>query len=272
MLAADGHAVGPCHPRRRCRPRSGDRVRAREPSRCRVRAPRRRVQAVWNREREQRSRQCRRRRFDRVYLLAEVDGVAASRTARCRAWWRICCGASPRRAGSTGAWSPWRESPSTAAHAWATRCRWFRKNSSATSSVRAWTTEAELTETPLGHSAELVSHAVPRVDDCSLLPVFCRLSELRRRGGRAAGAVGGRGEDDAQPGRRGVQPSSATSIGSGAPFFHMRGYVAEEGLVVLVPSLFGDGSFYAYVKLFRRDMDVFKDCCYSLLAAADARL
>ncbi|TVT98723.1 hypothetical protein EJB05_55953, partial [Eragrostis curvula] len=61
-------------------------------------------------------------------------------------------------------------------------------------------------------------------------------------------------------------------FGSGAPFFHMRGYVAEEGLVFLVSSLSGDGSVYAYVNLFRRDMDVFKDCCYSLLAAADSRL
>ncbi|TVU24291.1 hypothetical protein EJB05_26715, partial [Eragrostis curvula] len=31
-------------------------------------------------------------------------------------------------------------------------------------------------------------------------------------------------------------------FGSGVPFFHMRGYVAEEGLVFLVPSLSGHGS------------------------------
>ncbi|TVU24279.1 hypothetical protein EJB05_26701, partial [Eragrostis curvula] len=41
-------------------------------------------------------------------------------------------------------------------------------------------------------------------------------------------------------------------FGSGVPFFHTRGV-------------------YAYVNLFRRDMDVFKNCCYSLLAAADSR-
>ncbi|TVT98738.1 hypothetical protein EJB05_55969, partial [Eragrostis curvula] len=61
-------------------------------------------------------------------------------------------------------------------------------------------------------------------------------------------------------------------FGSGALFFHMRGYVAKEGLVFLVPSLSGDGSVYAYVNLFKRDMDVFRDCCYSLMAAGDSRL
>ncbi|TVT98711.1 hypothetical protein EJB05_55940, partial [Eragrostis curvula] len=61
-------------------------------------------------------------------------------------------------------------------------------------------------------------------------------------------------------------------FGSGAPFFHMRGYVAEVGLVFLVPSISGDGRVYAYVNMFRPDMDVFKDCCSSLMAAAADRL
>ncbi|TVT98726.1 hypothetical protein EJB05_55956, partial [Eragrostis curvula] len=61
-------------------------------------------------------------------------------------------------------------------------------------------------------------------------------------------------------------------FGSGAPFFHMRGYVAEVGLVFLVPSISGDGRVYAYVNMFRPDMDVFKDCCSSLMAAAAGRL
>jgi shikimate O-hydroxycinnamoyltransferase len=31
-----------------------------------------------------------------------------------------------------------------------------------------------------------------------------------------------------------------------------------------VPSYFGDGSVDAYVPLFSRHMDAFKNCCYSL--------
>jgi len=53
-------------------------------------------------------------------------------------------------------------------------------------------------------------------------------------------------------------------FGGGRPCFFMPSYLPVEGLLILVPSGHGDGSVDAYVPLFRRDMDAFKTCCYSL--------
>ncbi|CAO1943686.1 unnamed protein product [Urochloa humidicola] len=53
-------------------------------------------------------------------------------------------------------------------------------------------------------------------------------------------------------------------FGGGRPFFFMPSYLPVEGLLILLPSFVGDGSVDAYVPLFSRDMDTFKDCCYAL--------
>lgn len=59
-------------------------------------------------------------------------------------------------------------------------------------------------------------------------------------------------------------PFYELDFGGGRPFFFMPSYMPVEGLLILVPSYFGDGSVDAYVPLFSRHMDVFKNCCYSL--------
>ncbi|GJN26131.1 hypothetical protein PR202_gb14035 [Eleusine coracana subsp. coracana] len=53
-------------------------------------------------------------------------------------------------------------------------------------------------------------------------------------------------------------------FGSGRPFFFMPSYLPVEGLLILLPSFVGDGSIDAYVPLFSRDMDTFKNCCYNM--------
>ncbi|XP_073365187.1 agmatine coumaroyltransferase-2-like [Aegilops tauschii subsp. strangulata] len=53
-------------------------------------------------------------------------------------------------------------------------------------------------------------------------------------------------------------------FGGGQPFFFMPSYLPVEGLLILLPSFAGDGSVDAYVPLFSRDMDAFKNCCYNL--------
>jgi hypothetical protein len=53
-------------------------------------------------------------------------------------------------------------------------------------------------------------------------------------------------------------------FGGGRPFFFMPSYLPVEGLLILLPSFLGDGSVDAYVPLFCRDMDTFKNCCYTL--------
>ncbi|GJN17666.1 hypothetical protein PR202_gb04752 [Eleusine coracana subsp. coracana] len=59
-------------------------------------------------------------------------------------------------------------------------------------------------------------------------------------------------------------PFYELDFGGGRPFFFMPSYLPVEGLLILVPSYFGDGSVDAYVPLFSRHMDAFKNCVYSL--------
>ncbi|KAK3119237.1 hypothetical protein QOZ80_9BG0716400 [Eleusine coracana subsp. coracana] len=141
--------------------------------------------------------------------------------------------------------------------------------------ARPTATMAELADMPLGHVVELVSRAVARMDD----RYFRSFIDLA-----SSGAVEEEGlTPTADATKMVLSPDVEVysllgfqfheiDFGTGAPFFHMRGYVAEEGLVFVVPSFSGDGSIYAYVNFFRRDMEMFKRCCYSVIAAADARL
>ncbi|RLN23898.1 agmatine coumaroyltransferase-2-like [Panicum miliaceum] len=59
-------------------------------------------------------------------------------------------------------------------------------------------------------------------------------------------------------------PFYELDFGGGRPFFFMPSYVAVEGLLIILPSYFGDGSIDAYVPLFSRHMDNFKNLCYSM--------
>ncbi|CAO2182891.1 unnamed protein product [Urochloa humidicola] len=59
-------------------------------------------------------------------------------------------------------------------------------------------------------------------------------------------------------------PFYELDFGGGRPFFFMPSYLAVEGLLIVLPSYFGDGSIDAYVPLFSRHMDAFKNLCYSM--------
>uniref|UniRef100_A0A0D9WAT7 Uncharacterized protein n=1 Tax=Leersia perrieri TaxID=77586 RepID=A0A0D9WAT7_9ORYZ len=59
-------------------------------------------------------------------------------------------------------------------------------------------------------------------------------------------------------------PFYELDFGSGQPFLFTPSYLPVEGLLILLPSFSGDGSVDAYVPLFSRDMDTFKNCCYVL--------
>ncbi|TVU24294.1 hypothetical protein EJB05_26718, partial [Eragrostis curvula] len=127
--------------------------------------------------------------------------------------------------------------------------------------ARPIATAAKLAATPLAHAVELVSRAVARTDD---------------RYFRSSGAVEEEGLVPTADAAKMVLSPDGEALGF--PFRYIdfgsariRG-VTEEGLVFPVPSLCGDGSVYAYVNLFRRHMDVFRDCYYSLLAAGVSRL
>ncbi|CAL4961389.1 unnamed protein product [Urochloa decumbens] len=59
-------------------------------------------------------------------------------------------------------------------------------------------------------------------------------------------------------------PFYELDFGGGRPFFFMPSYLAVEGLLIVMPSYFGDGSIDAYVPLFSRHINAFKNLCYSM--------
>lgn len=136
-------------------------------------------------------------------------------------------------------------------------------------------TADELASRPLQHAVELVSDAVARMDERYFRSFidFASSGAVEERLVPTSDAAKMVLSPDMEVYSMIGFPMSAVDFGAGggATFFHMRSYVAEEGLVFILPSLSGDGSIYAYANLFRRDMDMFKKCCYSL-GTADARL
>lgn len=132
--------------------------------------------------------------------------------------------------------------------------------------ARPTATAGEVVNRPLHHLAELISGAVARIDDAyfkSFIDFAC------------SGAVEEEGlVPTADPAVTVLSPNVEVDswlripfydldLGSGRPFFFMPSYLPVEGGVILVPSFYGDGSVDAYVPLFSRHMDAFKNCCTS---------
>ncbi|OEL26922.1 Agmatine coumaroyltransferase-2 [Dichanthelium oligosanthes] len=142
--------------------------------------------------------------------------------------------------------------------------------------ARPATTAGELVSMPLRHAAALVSRAVASVDD----RYFRSFIDFA-----SSGAVEAEGlAPAAGPAKNKVHspdvevyslvglPFPDLDFGTGRPFLHTVSYLPEEGLVFLESSPSGDGGIDALVCLFRRAMNVFKTCCYTLPTGADARL
>ncbi|CAN6274587.1 unnamed protein product [Urochloa humidicola] len=132
----------------------------------------------------------------------------------------------------------------------------------------------ELVSRPLRFAVELVSRAVARVDEGYFRSFvdFASSGVVEKEGlVPAADAEETAYSPDVEVDSLLHAPFCDLDFGGGPPFFFMPSYLPVEGSVFIVRSFAGDRSVDAYVPLFRRDMDTFNKCCYSL-EMADARL
>uniref|UniRef100_A0ACD5V935 Uncharacterized protein n=1 Tax=Avena sativa TaxID=4498 RepID=A0ACD5V935_AVESA len=141
--------------------------------------------------------------------------------------------------------------------------------------ARPSATARELAEKPLQQVAELIHEAVGCIDDA----YFKSFIDF--------GSSGAVEEEGLVPTADAAEtvlspnvevdswvriPFYDLDLGGGRPFFFMPSYLPVEGVVILVPSFLGDGSIDAYVPLFTRHMDAFRDgCCrhHTLFLAAN---
>lgn len=142
--------------------------------------------------------------------------------------------------------------------------------------ARPTTTARDLVARPLRHAVELINREVARIDD-GYFKSFIDFASSGAVEEERLVATADAAELVLSPNVEVVSllraPFHDLDLGGGRPFFFMLSYLPVEGLLVLLPSSSGgDGGVDAYVHLFSRDMDTFKNLCYSTLAAADARL
>uniref|UniRef100_I1PQL8 Uncharacterized protein n=1 Tax=Oryza glaberrima TaxID=4538 RepID=I1PQL8_ORYGL len=132
--------------------------------------------------------------------------------------------------------------------------------------ARPTATAGELVTRPLKHAVELISREVIRIND----GYFKSFIDFANSGAVEEERLVASADAAEMVLSPNIEVDSWLRIpfydldfGGGRPFFFMPSYLPVEGLLILLPSFFGDGSVDAYVPLFSRDMDVFKNCCYS---------
>ncbi|EEE61855.1 hypothetical protein OsJ_16525 [Oryza sativa Japonica Group] len=132
--------------------------------------------------------------------------------------------------------------------------------------ARPTATAGELVTRPLKHAVELINREVIRIND----GYFKSFIDFANSGAVEEERLVASADAAEMVLSPNIEVDSWLRIpfydldfGGGRPFFFMPSYLPVEGLLILLPSFFGDGSVDAYVPLFSRDMDVFKNCCYS---------
>ncbi|XP_048536685.1 agmatine coumaroyltransferase-2-like [Triticum urartu] len=135
--------------------------------------------------------------------------------------------------------------------------------------ARPTATARELVDMPLRHAAELIGRAVARVDDTyyrSFIDFACSGAVEEERLVPTADAADMVLSPNVEVNSWVRLPFYDLDLGGGRPFLFMPSYVPVEGVAFLVASSAGSGSVDAYVSLFRRDMDAFRNCCTSGLS------
>ncbi|XP_044953191.1 agmatine coumaroyltransferase-2-like [Hordeum vulgare subsp. vulgare] len=135
--------------------------------------------------------------------------------------------------------------------------------------ARPTATAGELVDMPLRRTAELIGRAVARVDDAycrSFIDFACSGTVEAERLVPTADAADMVLSPNVEVNSWVRLPHYDLDLGGGRPFLFMPSYVPVEGVVFLVPSFVGGGSVDAYVSLFRRDRDAFRNCCTSGLS------
>ncbi|CAM0908973.1 unnamed protein product [Alopecurus aequalis] len=133
--------------------------------------------------------------------------------------------------------------------------------------ARPTATAGELVTRPVKHAVELISREVARIND----GYFKSFIDFASSGAVEKERLVATADATEMVLSPNIEVDSWLRIpfydmdfGGGGPFFFMPSYLPVEGLLILLPSFLGDGSVDAYVPLFSRDIDTFKNCCYTL--------
>ncbi|TKW24077.1 hypothetical protein SEVIR_3G029000v4 [Setaria viridis] len=133
--------------------------------------------------------------------------------------------------------------------------------------ARPTATAGELVARPLQHAVGLINREVARINDA----YFKSFIDFASSGAVEKERLVAAADADEMVLSPNIEVDSWLRIpfydldfGGGRPFFFMPSYLPVEGLLILLPSFVGDGSLDAYVPLFSRDMDTFKNCCYAM--------
>jgi hypothetical protein len=143
--------------------------------------------------------------------------------------------------------------------------------------ARPTTTVGDMVRRPLRGVVEVVSKAVPTMDDAYFRSFidFASSRVVEEEGLMPTLEVDPL-ETMLSPNASRWKPcwgsrSRTSTLFCGPPFFFMPNYPPVEDGIFIVSSFSGDGNIDAYVPLFNQAMDIFKNCCHSL-SAADTRL
>ncbi|KAF7060344.1 hypothetical protein CFC21_067140 [Triticum aestivum] len=127
-------------------------------------------------------------------------------------------------------------------------------------------TVGDLLNRPLKHAAQVIHDEVARVDGAYFQSfVDFATSGAAEKDGLARSAVCKDAHcPDVEVDSWLTFPFYELDFGTGSPRYFMPAYFPTEGMLFLAPSNFGDGSVDAFVPLFQENLEVFKECCYSL--------
>ncbi|XP_031503528.1 agmatine coumaroyltransferase-1-like [Nymphaea colorata] len=124
----------------------------------------------------------------------------------------------------------------------------------------------DLLAKPIGHAARLIHEAAARVDADYFKSFIDFSSSKEKTEGLMPSADEGKMvlSPDLEVDSWLRFPFYDVDFGSGRPHRFMPSYLPVEGLLILVPSFSGNGDVDAFVPLFEKDLDSFKNDFYSL--------
>ncbi|KAJ3681635.1 hypothetical protein LUZ60_014208 [Juncus effusus] len=125
----------------------------------------------------------------------------------------------------------------------------------------------DLVNNPLQYAAELIRSEVAKInDDYFKSFIDFASSESIGKEGLVSTAVMNKTviSPDLEMDSWLTFPLYGVDFGMGKQYYYMPTYFAVEGVLFLLPSELGDGSVDALVWLFKKNLDAFKMCCYSI--------
>ncbi|KAE8801633.1 Anthranilate N-benzoyltransferase protein 1 [Hordeum vulgare] len=127
-------------------------------------------------------------------------------------------------------------------------------------------TAGDLLSRPLRHAAQAIHDEVARVDGAYFqsLVDFAASGAAEKEGLAPSAVLKDAVCPDVEVDSWLTLPFYELDFGTGSPSYFMPSYFPTEGMLFMAPSYLGDGSVDAFVPVFHRNLQAFKECCYSM--------